>query len=463
MKLETAIATIALSTTVSAVLNKPYSQESVEQFNLLRYTGTTGPYVQSRGYGIPREAPFQCKVKQAHLFMRHGERYPTEGTGKGNKQIFEKLKNATVESYDGPLSFVKDWEFYVPDSSLLETESFKGAYAGLADCYNLGVEFRERYEDLWDGKTIQPLFTSSQERVVNSARSFGEGFFASNYSDLCSLQIIPENETQGANTLTSHDACVNYNSSYSDAIVGQFSDNYLKTAAARLNKLSPGFNITGDDVYNLMGYCGFELNVRGQSEVCGIFTLDEWISFDYSKTLGFYYQNGPGYNISVPLGYVFANNTYTLMKDQTSYPFNLSFSFSHDNDVATFVSALGIMDPEADLSVDEVEFGAIYKANEIAPMGGHLVHEVLECEDVLTNATDSYVRILLNDNVVPLPGCQDGPGYSCQLDNYKDVIDSRLGNTSYVEACGVPSDVPQYSTFYWDWEATFKNNFSTQE
>lgn len=117
-----------------------------------------------------------------------------------------------------------------------------------------------------------PLFTAGQERVVESARAFGKGFFAANYTNLCSLQIIPEKAAQGANTLTSHDACVNFNGSMGDSISAGFSDDYLKRAAVRINELSPGFNISGDDVFNLIGYCGFELNVRGHSEVYGVFT-----------------------------------------------------------------------------------------------------------------------------------------------------------------------------------------------
>jgi acid phosphatase len=392
--------------------------------------------------------------------MRHGERYPTKGTGKGNKQVFEKLKNATIENYEGPLAFVKDWEFYIPDSSRLETESDMGVYAGLADCYSVGVQHRERYNHLFDGKTVHPLFASGQERVVESARAFGKGFFASNYTDLCSVQIIPEKATQGANSLTTHDACVNYNSSIGDAISNEFSDDYLKRAAARLNKLSPGYNITGDDVYNLMGYCGFELNVKGHSHACGLFTLDEWVSFDYSKSLTFYYENSYGYNLSTPLGYVTANNTYTLMSQE--FPYNLTFSFSHDSDLLTFITALGLFEPESDLSTDEIEFGSVFKASEIIPMGGRMVHEVLECEDVLTNKTETFVRVIVNEAVTPIPACQDGPGYSCPLDSYKEVIDARLGNTSYIAACGVNSTAPQYTTFYWDWDATFKNNFVTQ-
>lgn len=437
----------------------PYSQDSTEQFDLLRYTGTTGPYIAHRGYGIDPEVPYQCEVTQAHLFMRHGERYPTKSTGKAERAIFEKLKNANVQVYKGPLSFIEDYEFFVQDDARLETESDKGFYSGLGDCYNLGADLRSKYDDLFDGKTVYPVFTSGQERVVDSARAFAKGFFASNYTDLASIQIIPEEETQGVNSLTTHDACSNYNGSYNDDIVNSFAGNdYLERASARLNTLSPGFNLTESDIYDMLGYCGFELNVRGESKMCEIFTQEELINWAYSKDLSFYYSNGPGYELSTPLGSVFVNNTYTLMKQGNEYPYNLTFSFSHDSDLMTYTTALGIFEPDYDLPTNEVEFGSIFHAGEIAPMGGRIITERLDCKDVLTNETEAYVRVVVNDAVIPIPGCQDGPGFTCSLDGYKQNIERRLGNTSYVEACGVNQTYPQYTSFYWDFEVTFEDN-----
>ncbi|CCH44613.1 Repressible acid phosphatase [Wickerhamomyces ciferrii] len=437
---------------------KPYSQDSLEQFQLLRYTGTTGPYIAHRGFGIDSSTPEQCEVTQAHLFMRHGERYPTKGTGKAQKSILTKLKNAGVEDFKGPLAFIKDYEFFVEDDSYLEFESYKGYYSGLADLNSFGAEFRAKYDHLFDGETVHPVFVSGQERVVESARAFAQGFFAHNYTNLASIQIIPENETQGANTLTTHDACVNYNGSFNDALTSQFSSEYLERAAIRLNNASRGFNISGDDVYNLLGYCGFELNVRGESAVCEIFTQEELLNWAYSKDLEFYYKNGPGYDLSTPLGHVFANNTYTLLKQGKEYPYNLTFSFSHDSDLLTYTTALGIFEPDYDLSVEEIEFGSIFRSSEIIPMGGRLSTEKLSCKDVFTNETEDFVRLIANDAVIPIPGCQSGPGFSCSLDGYKKNLDERLGNTTYVEACGVNETYPQYTTFYWDFDITFDDN-----
>lgn len=463
MKLSLAIAVLpgALAAT-QAPRSKQFPQESIEQFNPLRYTGTTGPYMPARGFGIDSEVPDYCKVTQAHLFMRHGERYPTKGTGKGEKTVYQKLKNATEEMayIEGPLAFMKDYTFFVEDDSRLETESNAGYYAGLTTAFELGSTLRERYDDLFDENTIHPVFAGGQARVVESAKAFGKGFFGANYTDLCSIQVIPEEPEQGANTLTTHDACNNYNGSLNSDYYYAFAENtkYLEKAAARLNNASPGFNLTGDDVYTLMGYCGFELNVRGYSEVCDLFTMEEWLHFDYSKSLEYYYQNGPGGELSAALGSIYANNTYTIMKQGEDYPYNLTFSFSHDSDLFTFGAALGLYEPDYDMTNEYVDFDTTYKAGHLAPMGGRFITERLECMDILTNKTDVYARVIANDVVVPIPGCQNGPGFSCPLDGYWEVVEERLQNTTYVQACGVNSTVPQYNTFYWDWNVTFDDN-----
>ncbi|KAH3680305.1 hypothetical protein WICMUC_000372 [Wickerhamomyces mucosus] len=440
-------------------LKKPYSQDAVEQYNKLRFLGTTGPYVSFEGYGISPETPYNCEVTQAHLFSRHFERYATASTGASNKKIIEKLKNITVSEYVGPLAFLKDYEYYVKDSAYLELESENGYYSGLADGYNLGNQLRAKYSHLFDGESVHPVFASSKTRVVESAQAFAKGFFGRNYTDLASIQPVSESAKMGANTLTSSKACVNYNSSTHDDIVSQFNQSYLDQAAIRLNYQSPGFNLTGSDVSSLLSYCGFELNVRGFSPVCEIFTHDELVSFAYAKSLAYYYESGPGYSeITGPMGYVYANSTYTLMEQGESYPYNLTFSFSHDSNFENFLTILGLFNGEYDMIPDYIDLQHPWKVSQLVPMGARLIHEKLQCTDYSTNKTEDYVRILLNDAVIPIPDCQDGPGFSCPLDGYKEVIDSNLGNTTYVEACGVNSTYPQYTSFYWDWDVTFANN-----
>ena len=94
-----------------------------------------------------------------------------------------------------------------------------------------------------------PIFTSGYERVIESARSFGEGFFAYNYSTNAAINIISESETQGANSLTP--TCdKDEDQKMCDELTNLMPQFYV--AAARLNSQNPGLDINATDVYNLM-------------------------------------------------------------------------------------------------------------------------------------------------------------------------------------------------------------------
>jgi acid phosphatase len=50
----------------------------------------------------------------------------------------------------------------------------------------------------------------------------------------------------------------------------------------------------------------------------------------------------------------------------------------------------------------------------------------------------TYIRIMLNDAVYPLPNCQDGPGRSCLLANYADYVAVKYANAgNWADNCNV--------------------------
>ncbi|KAG7867103.1 hypothetical protein KL918_003298 [Ogataea parapolymorpha] len=429
---------------------KEYDQHSKDQSNVLRYLGGTGPFVEATGYGIPTDVPFECSIDQAHLFMRHGERYPTKGTGKSLEELLTRLQNATVDAHIGPLAFVDDYDFFVHNTSWYEHETYTGAYAGSANAFKLGSLLRLRYNHLVNTSTITPVFTAGQERVYNTAKAFGQGFFFGGQAGEYKMVVLPETATQGANSLTNTEACVNFDGLYSDSILENVTLSYKEIEAARLNKLSPGLNITADDVYTMAGYCGFELDVAGTSKFCDALSMESLIGFGYDKDLSYYYSNGPGYNMSYVSGGVYANATATLLKQGPESAGTLFFSFSHDNDLLRYVTALGLYDHEEELSLDEIEFRRSFKSSEIVPMGGRLITERLSCYNTTSQKNDVYVRLILNDQIVPVPDCISGPSYSCPLEEFVDLIEGSV--IDYPAACNLNSSYPQALTFYWDWK-----------
>ncbi|KAL1845398.1 hypothetical protein VTK73DRAFT_590 [Phialemonium thermophilum] len=235
------------------------------------------------------------------MLRRHGERFPQSSDvvhfAATLKKIYAAADNGNSNSsstsggWTNDLEFLNRWQYFIPDEGYVELESYTGPYSGLLSSYRLGTEYRARYGHLWnprENKTI-PMFTSEFERVVQTARKFGEGFFGWNYSTSVALNIISESPDMGANSLTPN--CPGDN----DTQVCDGLTNYMPqfdVAAARLKAQNPGLDLNATDIYNLMTMAAFELNIRGYSDWIDVFTMDEWVSFGYTQDLHFYYCAG---------------------------------------------------------------------------------------------------------------------------------------------------------------------------
>jgi acid phosphatase len=61
---------------------------------------------------------------------------------------------------------------------------------------------------------------------------------------------------------------------------------------------------------------------------------------------------------------------------------------------------------------------------------------------------ETFVRININDGIVPIPGCADGPDESCSLESFvKRVEQRRRKIPSFADICGMPEGAPQTLTF----------------
>jgi acid phosphatase len=61
---------------------------------------------------------------------------------------------------------------------------------------------------------------------------------------------------------------------------------------------------------------------------------------------------------------------------------------------------------------------------------------------------DIYVRVNVNDGIVPLPGCDSGPGSSCPLKEFLKRVRKRGEETEeFGKICGLAEGVPERITF----------------
>lgn len=423
-------------------------QASVESYNYVRFLGGSGPYVQHPGFGISTDVPEQCQLEQVHLMSRHGERYPSTKVGTKLEAIMDKVK-AYNQTFKGELAFFNDYKYFVPNKNLYEKETTpansEGTYAGVSNALRHGYTFRAKYKSLFNATTEKlNVFTSNSGRVHETAKYFARGFLGDDYSDkAASYHILAENLTLGANSLTPRKACLTYNDSSNDDIIAKYDTSYLDTARARILKDNKGLNLTGSDIEDLFSWCAFETNVKGSSKVCDLFTNEEFIRYSYSVDIDNYYSHGPGYNISTVMAAPYLNATTALLNEENP-KFKILLAFSHDTDLEIHIAGLGLVSPDQPLPVDRVPFPSPYSHVQIVPQGARLITEKFRC------GSESYVRIILNDAVIPLKNCQNGPGFSCKLSDYTKYINGRLSGIDYKEQCQIGS-APAEVSFLWDY------------
>lgn len=114
----------------------------------------------------------------------------------------------------------------------------------------------------------------------------------------------------------------------------------------------------------------------------------------------------------------------------------------HDGDMVSMLAALGLFEDPYDLPIDHIVPERNWKTSQITPMGGRILLERLTC------ASSPYIRFNVNDGIMPLPGCSDGPGGSCAMAEFAAlVMKSGEAAGDFKEMCGLGDEAPSALTF----------------
>lgn len=123
-----------------------------------------------------------------------------------------------------------------------------------------------------------------------------------------------------------------------------FPTQYLKDISSGLNKENKGLYLTTVDPFSLFNWCAFEINVRGYSYKCDIFTQDELINYAYYDDLVSSYQDGPGYEMIYDVGFNLFNASVKLLKQSEDLDLKAWSSFTHDTDTLNLMTTIGVFD-----------------------------------------------------------------------------------------------------------------------
>lgn len=184
--------------------------------------------------------------------------------------------------------------------------------------------------------------------------------------------------------------------------------------------------------------------------------------YEYAQDLRYYYGIGDGVDLPSKMMLPFLNSLVGHLEtgpgqvgkskngSQFAVP-DIVAAFLNDGQLTELVAATGVMSDQTPLNGSAIPESWKYVASRFVSMRGTVAFERLSCSPVeeeqsacdpprpvnswnLTTASntttsqekETYVRILLNDAVYPVPECQDGPGRSCKLEDYVGITKAKL-------------------------------------
>lgn len=92
---------------------------------------------------------------------------------------------------------------------------------------------------------------------------------------------------------------------------------------------------------------------------------------------------------------------------------------THREEPPTVLVALGLLNDTRPLPDDHIPTTRQWQTSTILPFLGHVGLERLTCSD------GDFVRLIVNEDPMPIPDCQNGPGRTCPLKSFKALIEKR--------------------------------------
>jgi hypothetical protein len=408
-----------------------------------RFWGQYSPY-----FAVPSDidnaVPDQCTLTMVQILSRHGARDPTSSKTAAYNATIQRIQSK-VTSYGAGYEFIKDYVYTLGADQLTAF--------GQQELVNSGTKFYERYAAL--ARADIPFVRSSgQDRVVESSRNWTQGFHQARSadpgakgSDSLPYNIVTISEDDGMNNTLSHNLCT----AFEDGPDSEIKDNaksiwmgvFTRNITARLNANLPGANLSATDTISMMDLCPFNTvaNANGKlSDFCRLFTADEWQSYDYLQTLDKWYGYANGNPLGPTQGVGFTNELVarltgqpvadstttnsTLDGNPATFPLNrtLYADFSHDNDMTSIYSALGLYNATEQLS-NTTRQGAGqtggYAASWTVPFAARMYVEKMTCLDA---GSEELVRVLINDRVTPLQNCGADELGRCTLSKFVEGL-----------------------------------------
>ncbi|KAI0073451.1 phosphoglycerate mutase-like protein [Panus rudis PR-1116 ss-1] len=412
---------------------------STSGFDVANRLGNLSPYFKAPvPKGIKTDLPSDCSVDQVVLMHRHGSRYPLSSELVFITNLTSKLANHSAEIQKAKLpeglAFLK--EGY---TSTLGHDDLTAP--GRKELFDHGVAFKLKYPGLQATSVLAGL----QDRVVESAQWFSQGYFGRDWPSLNStlFSVIPEDNVT-ASWITPLNTCKKWQYNFGNNLTIEWGTVYLPPIAKRLDKLLPGVGLTTDDVHGALYACAYDLAAHGVSPWCGAFTQQEIEDFEYELDL--LMDGAFGYRLpddmGPVLGAVYVDKLIERFTNSSGDAQPVYLEFGHDTTIDFTLTGLGLAKDTPPLPVKgPVPAKRKWRTSTQVPFAAQMVWEKFSCS---RSFKGPQVRLVLNDAPFPLSICKkmDKTYGTCSLDDFvasnAKATSLQWGDATWNATCGDP-------------------------
>lgn len=414
---------------------------AASSFDLFKHLGNLSPYFtpSNTPASLLSGTPENCTIDKAFLVHRHGSRQPISG----EIQVIQALSyyiNNNSALFKNPHGSPPN-EFAFLQEGWASTFGVNDLTApGRQQLFDHGVAFRLNYPTLY----TDTLLVGGQDRVVESAQWFAQGFYGRYANETATLDVIGENNLT-ISWITSTDTCGSWEYESGNDLVVEWGQVYLPKIARRINKrLSttyPGVNFTTSNAHGMLYACAYGTAVygKGSSPWCSVFQKQEILDFEYELdqlmrgAFGYGLPSGQG----PLLGSLLVSNVTSFMQSNGSAYQNLSLNFAHDTTIDLGLTALGLA-YDQDYPVDGPPNPARqWRTSYQVPFAAQMLWTKLDCSG------EKRIQLLLNGANFDLSpvGCNADLYGSCNLaqflaaPNVKQAVNVTDGDARWNAAC----------------------------
>ncbi|KAH3861590.1 multiple inositol polyphosphate phosphatase 1-like [Dreissena polymorpha] len=378
-----------------------------------------------------------CSAAHVNMVIRHGARFPTDGSIENVHELVKKLKkNKRPDRYLEIDNWVSPYD--VIEESKLNSE-------GVLEQSALGVRTYTRFQRLFDMNGDSAVFVSTdKQRTKASANSFFNGFFNASGECLvgekdCFFPPTPLKRPAPSlniddKRLRYYDSCERFekDSEKNKTNMAEFSK--YETTADFMNiiqsiKNSLGLNkdveIEADDVYTLYDLCAYDqytLNPNMPPVWCRLLSDAQREVLEYGQDIEKWYETMYSQPINSVVACPLVRSMFEHLKASINDSWNYNqaihndrykaavFQFAHSETVATLMAALGLYKDTRPLLANNraAMTNRLFKSSTLLPFSSNLALVLYACElnqSDVNSTRDFVLQLFVNEQVVRIPGC----------------------------------------------------------